>query len=216
VNGSVLADALRLVVITDRRLAAPRSIETVVSEALAAGARTIQLRDKEASARELAEGARSLLRLTRAAGALLIVNDRVDVALATGADGVHLGPDDLPVAHVRRQVPASFVIGYSTDDPEAARRAESEGASYLGCGAVWSTGTKDVGSEAIGLARLRAVVEAVRVPVVAIGGVTPERAKALSPTGVVGSAVVSAVMGAGDVAGAVRRLLEPFKREVNG
>ena len=95
-TGSLLVDALRLVVITDRRLAAPRSLEAVVREALAAGARAIQLREKDAPARELAERARAMLELTRAAGALLIINDRVDVALATGADGVHLGPDDLP------------------------------------------------------------------------------------------------------------------------
>jgi thiamine-phosphate pyrophosphorylase len=215
VTGPELADALRLVAITDRRLAAPRSVEQVVREALAAGARTIQLRDKGASAHELAERARALLELTRPAGALLIVNDRVDVALATGADGVHLGPDDLPVSDVRRHVPQGFVIGYSSDDPETARRAETEGASYLGCGAVWGTDTKDVGGEAIGLVRLRAVVESVRIPVVAIGGVTPERARAAAATGAAGAAVVRAVMAAPDVADAVRRLLEPFSSSVN-
>jgi thiamine-phosphate pyrophosphorylase len=201
---------LRLVVITDRRLAAPRSVDEVVRVALAAGARTVQLRDKDASARALAERASALLELTRPAGALLIVNDRVDVALATGADGVHLGPDDLPVAGVRQHTPAGFVIGYSTDEPEEARRAEAEGASYLGCGAVWGTRTKDVGGEAIGLERLRGVVESVRIPVVAVGGVTTERAKELPVTGVAGSAVVSAVMAAPDPAAAVRALLEPF------
>jgi thiamine-phosphate pyrophosphorylase len=181
-----------------------------VREALTAGARTIQLRDKNASAREMAEQAGALLELTRPAGALLIVNDRADVALAVGADGVHLGPDDLPVEAVRRQAPEDFVIGYSTDDPPEARRAEMDGATYLGCGAVWSTGTKDVGGEAIGLARLRAVVEAVRIPVVAIGGVTPARARELRGTGAVGAAVVSAVMGAGDPGAVVGELLSSW------
>jgi thiamine-phosphate pyrophosphorylase len=182
----------------------------VVRQALAAGARTIQLRDQEASARELAEQARALLALTRPAGALLIVNDRSDVALATGADGVHVGPDDLAVAAIRRSASPDFVVGYSTDDPADALRAEREGASYLGCGAVWSTGTKDVGGEAIGLERLRAVVQAVTIPVVAIGGVTTERARALPALGVAGTAVVSAVMTAADAGSAVRALLEPF------
>ena len=204
---------LRLVVITDRALAAPRDVVAVVEAALSAGAPAIQLRDKDADASQLAEAARVLLPLTRHHGALLFINDRLDVALSTGADGVHLGPDDLPVAAVRKRVAPDFLVGYSTDDPDEARRAVDTGADYIGCGTVYATRTKPDAGAAIGLARLNEVAEAVPVPVVAIGGVTPERAPELARTHAAGVAVVGAVMAAPDPSDAVRRLLAPFTRE---
>ena len=195
---------------TDRALAGPRSVEDVVAAALAAGAPAIQLRDKDAGAADLLATARGLLALTRRHGALLFVNDRLDVALAAGADGVHLGPDDLPVAAVRAHVPAGFLVGYSTDDPEEARAAVAAGADYLGCGAVYGTTTKQDAGEVIGIGRLDQVARAVDVPVIAIGGVTPERAVEVAGTRAAGVAVVGAVMAADDTADAVRRLLAPF------
>ena len=206
-----LAERLRLIVITDAALAAPRSVLEVVAAALAGGAPAIQLRDKAASAGELLTTARALRELTRPAGALLFVNDRMDVALAAGADGVHLGPDDLPVAAVRRCAPPGFLIGYSTDDPESARRAVREGADYLGCGAVYPTGSKPDAGAVIGLERLDEVARAVAAPVVAIGGVTPARAREVATTGAAGVAVIGAVMGAPDPAGAAAALLAPFR-----
>src|SRR5690606_24948124 len=125
---------LRLIVITDRDLVAPRDLFQVVRRCLEAGAPAVQLRDKRATARELFEQARELRSLTESAGALLFVNDRADVALAGGADGVHIGPDDVPLAPLRRAVPESFLIGISTDDPRAAVHAEAAGADYIGCG----------------------------------------------------------------------------------
>ena len=229
---SGLAERLRLIVITDRRIAAGAghtSIVDVVRAAVAAGATSIQLRDKDASARELAEQGRALLEITRPAGALLFVNDRVDVALAVGADGVHVGPDDLPVGGVRRgwggagggggggtrgvgpggSGPAQrFLIGTSTDDPEEARRLVAEGADYLGCGTVYATSSKPDAGSVIGVEGLAAVVEAVEAPVVGIGGVTAERAAEIrTHTAAAGVAVIGAVMGARDVGTAVRRLL---------
>lgn len=202
---------LRLIVITDRTLAAPRAVEDVVRAALDAGAPAIQLRDKSADARSLFEQARALLPLTRAAGALLFVNDRLDVALAAGADGVHLGPDDLPVPAARRVVPPSFLVGFSTDDPALARQAAAAGAAYIGCGAVFGTTTKDVGVERIGPEGLRKVVDAVQVPVIGIGGVTADNVAELARAGAAGAAVVGAVMKAPDVADTVKRLLAPFR-----
>lgn len=202
---------LRLIVITDRALAAPRALEDVVRAALVAGAPVIQLRDKTADARSLFEQARALLRLTRAHGALLFVNDRLDVALAAGADGVHLGPDDLPVAAARSPAPTDFLVGFSTDDPALARRAAADGAVYIGCGAVFGTRTKDVGDERIGPEGLRRVVEAVHVPVIGIGGVTVENVAELARVGAAGAAVVGAVMKAADVHDTVRRLMAPFQ-----
>ncbi len=201
---------LRLIVITDRALAAPRAVEDVVRAALEAGAPAIQLRDKTADARALFLQAQALLRLTRQHGALLFVNDRLDVALASGADGVHLGPDDIPLAAARRVVPDGFLLGFSTDDPDAARRAAAAGAVYIGCGAVFGTRTKDVGDERIGPDGLRRVVQAVDVPVVGIGGVTADNVVQLAGVGAAGAAVVGAVMKAEDVADTVRRLLAPF------
>lgn len=210
-TGGELRRALRLIVVTDRRQAAPRSLEWVVAEALEGGARMIQLRDKRAAAHELMVYARRLAKLTRPAGALLVVNDRVDVALGARADGVHLGPDDLPVSVVRGAVPDDFVVGFSTDRPEGAAQAERSGADYVGCGAIFRTRSKDVGDEAVGLSRLDEVARSVSIPVVGIGGVTPARADAVAGTAAAGVAVIAAVMEAHDPRGAVERLLEPFR-----
>lgn len=202
---------LRLIVITDVALAAPRSVPDVVAAALDAGAPAIQLRDKTAAASTLLEEARELHTLVRRYGALLFINDRVDVALAAGADGVHLGPDDLPV-HAARRIAPNLLIGFSTDDPETARRAQQDGADYIGCGAVFGTRTKDVGEEAIGIDRLNAVADAVSIPVVGIGGVTAENVGQIAGSRAAGAAIVGAVMAAPDPASAVRSLLAPFRR----
>ena len=205
-----------MTVITDEVLARPRALSDVVREALAAGAPTVQLRLKSASARELLEAAQTLMPIVRSAGALFIVNDRLDVALAAGADGVHLGPDDPPVKDVRRVADArsgvadTFIVGYSTDTTDEAARAEAEGADYLGVGAVYETANKSDAGEVIGLEGLRRVVKAVSIPVVAIGSITPERARAVAETGACGSAIIGAVMGSPEPAEAVRALLLPF------
>ena len=199
---------LRLIVITGRRLAAPRSTLEVAAAALAAGAPALQLRDKAASARELAEQAAALLPLARQHHALLFINDRIDVALAVGADGAHLGPDDVPVDAARRVVPPGFLLGYSTDDPGDAAAAARGGADYIGCGAVFGTTTKaEAAGERIGLERLAEVARAVSIPVVGIGGITAENAGAVRAAGAAGVAVVGAVMAAADPAEAVRALL---------
>ncbi len=204
---------LRLIVITDTALADPRSVLDVVAEALAAGAPAVQLRDKTADAATLLRTAAQLRELTRRHGALLFVNDRIDVALAADADGAHLGPEDLPLAAARAVVPGGFLLGYSTDDPDTARRAEADGADYIGCGAVFGTTTKpEAAGEAIGRARVDAVARAVSIPVIAIGGVTPANAASVADTAARGVAVVGAVMAAPDPAAAVRQLLQAFQR----
>ena len=203
-----LADALRLVVITDARLAAPRALLDVVAGALHAGAPSVQLRDKHASPRELFSLALELRRLTRTSDALLFINDRFDLALASEADGVHLGPEDLPVAAVRRAAPAGFLIGYSTDAVDEAQAAVADGADYIGCGAVFpTTGKADAGA-AIGPEGLERIVRAVSVPVVGIGGIGPANVKEVLRSGAAGVAVIGAVMAApGGERAAVRALL---------
>ena len=203
---------LTLIVITDRQAAAPRSIVEVVEAALQAGAPAIQLRDKTATARALHEMGLELLPIVRAAGALFFVNDRMDVALALGADGVHVGPDDVPVKAIRRVVPHDFLIGTSTDDPREAEALVADGADYIGCGTVYQTATKRDAGEVLGLEGLDRVARAVAAPVVGIGGVTPARAVEISKTAAAGVAVAAAAMRAPDIGQAVRTLLQPWAR----
>jgi len=207
---SALRSALHLMVLTDRGLAGARGVISVVEGALRGGCRAIQLRDKEAGARDLLETARRLRTLTTEHGALLFVNDRLDVALAAAADGVHLGPDDLPVEAVRRVVPGTFLIGYSTDDPEEAARAEAAGASYLGCGTVHPTTSKGDAGHPIGLEGLDRVARGVNIPVIGIGGIGLAEAPGVAGTSAAGIAVMGAVMSAADPAAVTRALLRPF------
>lgn len=202
---------LRLIVITDRRLAGTRPLEDIVRECLEAGAPAIQLRDKYANAAELLEQTERLRELTAAFNALLFVNDRLDVALAGNASGVHLGPQDLPVAAARQVVDRDVLIGVSTDDPTRAQELEQAGADYVGCGAVFGTTSKaEVGDERIGTDRLRAVVQAVRIPVIGIGGITPANVAEVAATGAAGCAVISAIMAAPRPGSIVKELLAAF------
>lgn len=203
-----LARFLRLILVTDPEMGAPRSLQETVEASLRAGCRAVQLRDKGAGARELLSSAEALRVLTARHGALLFINDRVDVALAARADGVHLGPSDLPVAAVRDWVGDALLIGYSADDVPAARAAQAAGADYLGCGAVFGTSTKDVGDEAIGPGQLDRVASAVGIPVVGIGGVTVANASQVAATTAAGAAVVGAIMAAPDPEVATRSLLQ--------
>lgn len=210
-----LASALRLMIITDRKLAGTRAWLAIVDQSLAAGATAVQLRDKHASSGELLEMANALRPVVERHGVLFLVNDRFDVALASGAHGVHLGDDDLPVAEVRRVVPRDFVIGRSADTEEAAGAAESAGADYLGVGSVFGTRTKaEVIGEVIGTRQLACVASAVSIPVVGIGGVDAANAAQVTRAGAAGVAVVSAVMTAPDPADVVRALLRAMAEDV--
>jgi thiamine-phosphate pyrophosphorylase len=202
-----LAERLRLIVLTDPDCGAGRDVADVVRAALRGGAPAIQLRMKDASARETAALARALLAETRAAGALLFVNDRVDVALAVGADGAHVGQDDLPAAAARAITPPGFLIGVSAETVDLALQAQADGADYVGVGPVYATGSKADAGEAVGLERIGEVAAAVRIPVVGIGGIAVGNAAGVIHAGAAGVAVISAVMRAGDPEAAVRALL---------
>lgn len=200
-----LAERLRLMVIT-RPDPSGGALRDVVAACVEAGATAIQLRDKSASSRELYALAAELCPIVRSEGALFIVNDRFDVAIAVAADGVHLGPEDIPVAAVRREVPPHFIIGFSTDDLDAARRVAAEGADYLGVGAVHGTTSKaGLADEAIGPGRVAEVQAAAGLPAVGVGGVTSQNAASLARLGV-GVAVLGAVMNSSRPAEAVREL----------
>ncbi|HLL68217.1 MAG TPA: thiamine phosphate synthase [Micromonosporaceae bacterium] len=195
----------RLHVLTDARDG--RSPLTVVAAALAGGAPVIQVRAKGCTDRELYEFALRVVDLCAAYGALCLVNDRPDVALAVRAGGVHLGAEDLPVAAARRVLGPASVVGGTARAPAAARALVDDGASYLGVGPAYATATKDGLPAPLGPAGVGAVAAAVAVPVIAIGGITADRVPELLAAGAYGVAVVSAVSAAADPEAATRRLL---------
>ncbi|UWP81075.1 thiamine phosphate synthase [Dactylosporangium fulvum] len=187
----------RLHLITDTRPG--RDTLTVVAAALRAGFDTVQVRpEDDMTDREAYDLTVRVLELCRAGGATCLVNDRLHVALAAGADGGHVGADDLPVAAARRILGPDAILGATARNPQAARQAVADGASYLGVGPAFATTTKAGLPDAIGPAGVRAVVQAVDVPVVAIGGVTAARAAELFAVGAHAVAVVSAVNSAVD------------------
>jgi len=182
-----------LYVVTDGR--APGGHEAMARAALAGGARIIQLRDKTLSLAQLLPLAVALRELAHRHGALFIINDRIDLALACGADGVHLGPDDLPV-HIARHLMPQGIIGASCGDEEEARRAENQGADYIGAGAVFGTQTKLDAGAPIGLQKLSEIVRATRLPVAAIGGIDQSNIQSVLQAGAPMACVVSAISAA--------------------
>jgi thiamine-phosphate pyrophosphorylase len=179
-------------------------------ELLAAGPCCLQLRAKDMSAREMREAAARLLPMCRSAGVPFCVNDRVDVALAVGADAVHVGQDDLPLAETRALVRARMLIGVSTHDQAQAVAAAEGGADYIGFGPIFATSTKMNPDPVIGLSGLTAVARRVSKPIVAIGGIELEQVPAVAAAGASAAAVISAVDRAPDRTGAGRRIAAAF------
>ena len=207
-GGTVDSVSIRFMVVTDPTPACGRPLLQVVEECLEAGAPAIQLRDKTASDLKLYDLAMQVGDRTRHYGALLIINDRFDVALAAGADGVHLGPEDIPVETVRMHSDEHFLIGYSTDDPVSGMLAASAGADYLGVGAVFGTSSKPgLADESIGIERVTQVLHSAGLPGVGIGGLSPDNASELFETGA-GVAALSSVVHARHPGDVVRRFLE--------
>lgn len=193
-------------VITDRRAAGERSLIEIVRAALRGGAHVIQLRDKDAPARDMIALGEELLSLTRAAGVPLIVNDRVDVALALDADGVHVGQDDIPANMARRIIGPDRILGVSVATVEQAQQAARDGATYVSVGDLFGTPSKPDAGPPIGLAPLTEIARAVDLPVLGIGGITIANAASVVRAGAVGVAVISAVIGAPDPEAATRAL----------
>jgi thiamine-phosphate diphosphorylase len=201
-----LRDALRGYVLTDQILATGREVESIVAAAIAGGTTAIQFRWKLGPLPEALRAGHALRALCRDAGVLFVVNDRVDLALALGADGVHLGVEDLPVTTARSLVGNRMIIGYSPETPADAVSAERAGADYLGVGPIFGTTTKADAGGAVGPGHLAAIVRAVSIPVVGIGGITAENVPVVIEAGASGVAVISAVVGARDVQAAARVL----------
>lgn len=207
-----MLEQLHLCVITDPGLAPARDHVAIAEAALKGGADMIQLRDKSGSLRELLPQARRIQALCRSHGALFIVNDRVDLALAAGADGAHVGQEDLPAAAARDLLGPARVLGVSTHSLAQAEAAVRMGATYIGFGPMFATGTKDTGYTPRGVEALRGIRRAVPIPILAIGGITLENVGDVIRGGATAPAVISAVVKAPDVAAAAaefrRRILE--------
>jgi len=197
---------LDLYVITDEVVGGGRSHAEIARLACAGGADAIQLRDKARGPEELCRIGREIRAITREAGALFIVNDNLDVALACGADGVHLGQGDLGVDEARRLAPRSFVIGVSVGNAREALAAVEAGADYVAASPVFATSSKDDAGPGCGICGLREIRAAVAVPVVAIGGITRDNVAEVIAGGADSIAVISAVAGEPDIAAAARDL----------
>lgn len=204
-----LRKRLKLYVITDRRL---RDEVETVKEALEGGATSIQLRIKKAPTREMVEVGKKIRKITEEYDALYFVNDRLDVALAVNADGVHVGQEDMPVEIVKEIAP-NLIVGVSASNLKEAIEAEKGGADYIGAGSVFPTKTKE-DAKYLGLDGLKAVIENVNIPVVAIGGINHENVREVLKLGVDGIAVISAIVGAEDVREATKRMKEMIEEYI--
>jgi thiamine-phosphate pyrophosphorylase len=182
-----------------------------MSQALAAGVRFFQYRNKSGTRREIYETSLQLVLLARGTGALFIVNDHADIALAVDADGVHLGQDDLPIEHARDLLGSEKLIGVSTHSPEQAKVAEAGGADYIGFGPVFRTSTK-VAGPVQGIEKIPVIKRTVSVPVIAIGGITLANVDEVICAGADGVAVISAVLSAPDRKTAAAEMIRKIQK----
>ncbi len=199
-----------LYVIIDTQALKGRSPIEAASQAIHGGARTIQLRDKLGNTRELLPVARQLKSLCAEHHVLFIANDYLDLALATDADGLHLGQDDLPVPIARKLLPIDKILGCSTTSVDQAVTAESEGADYIAVGSIYPTPSKET-AKVVGLERLRQIRQAITLPIVAIGGITKDNAAEVIAAGADSVAVISAILQTEDIEKATRELAEALR-----
>jgi thiamine-phosphate pyrophosphorylase len=204
-------DVVSLMLVTDRALSRGRETAWIVREAVAGGVTCVQLREKTAGTREFLEEARAVKAALAGTGVPLIINDRVDVALAAGADGVHLGQQDMPIADARRLGPPGWIIGVSAESVEDAVRAERDGADYVGASPVFATPTKTDTAPPLGLDGLRAIRAAVKIPWWRSAESMPGNARDVVRAGADGLAVVSAIVAADSPRAAAAELGGPFQ-----
>ena len=207
-------DTLLLYAVTDRAWTGSQPLARQVEAVLQNGATCLQLREKALDPAAFREEARQMAALCRRYGVPLIINDNVEVALACGAAGVHLGQQDMPIAQARRMAGPDLILGASAHTVQEALEAQAAGADYLGVGAVFSTSTKTDASP-LPLTTLREICAAVSIPVVAIGGITETNLLQLTGCGAAGVAVVSAIFGAPDPGAATARLVQ-LARQMTG
>ena len=199
---------LLLYAVTDRHWLNGRTLYSVVKESLDGGVTFLQLREKELDEVHFLEEAKELQQLCREYQVPFIVNDNVDIAISMDADGVHVGQSDMEAGDVRAKLGPDKIIGVSAQTVEQAVLAEKHGADYLGVGAVFPTGSKDDADD-VSYETLKAICEAVSIPVIAIGGITQENVKELAGSGICGIAVISAIYARQDI----RKASEDLKKE---
>ncbi len=200
-----------LYLVTSQALSEERATVSIVRAALAGGVRLVQLREKAMPLRELLAVGREVRAMTAACGALMIVNDRVDVAMTLGADGVHLGQEDLPIEDARRLVP-ELIIGASAHDEVEAIDAQRRGASYVNIGPLFTTATKNWNKDFLGIEGLRRIAPHISIPFTVMGGIKARHVPRLTAAGARTLAVVTAVTAAPDPAAAARDLLAAIRR----
>lgn len=196
---------LLLYAVTDRHWLGDRTLYEVVKESLDGGATFIQLREKNLDQEHFLEEAKELKKLCAEYKVPFVINDNVDIALEMDADGVHVGQSDMEAGDVRAKLGPDKIIGVSAQTVEQALLAEKHGADYLGVGAVFPTGSKDDAVE-VSHETLKAICEAVSIPVIAIGGITVDNTSSLAGTGICGIAVISAIYGQEDILEATKKL----------
>jgi thiamine-phosphate pyrophosphorylase len=205
---------LGVYLVTDRACCGARSVEEVVSAAIDAGVTLVQLRDKNIDARPMLDLGRRLLELLRPAGIALIVNDRIDVALALDADGVHIGQQDMPYAEARRQLGPAKIIGVSVGSEAEARQAAAWDVDYVGVGPAYPTATKPDAGMALGPDETARLARVSGHRAVAIGGIDVTNAATLYAAGLEGVAVISAICSASDPGAATRQLVRVMREHV--
>lgn len=206
---------LELYAILDRAASRGRDLREILDAVITGGCRTVQLREKEWSTRQLLPMAQELRDRAQQAGVTFIVNDRLDLALAVDADGLHVGQDDLPAPIARRLLGSGMILGVSSHSVAEARQAQADGADYVAVGSVYPTGTKPE-FRLVGPGLLRQVRPLIRVPLVAIGGITPDNVAEVIRAGADGVAVISAVCAAPDPTQATRELLQRIQTARTG
>jgi thiamine-phosphate pyrophosphorylase len=200
-----------LYLVTDRELMSSETIEESVSEAISGGCTAIQLREKSTYSREFFKTAKRVHEITKKAGVPLIINDRVDIALAINAEGIHIGQSDLPCEIVRKIAGEKMIIGVSASNLSESEAAVNAGADYLGVGAMFATGTK-TDAKITTLDELRVIRAAVSLPIVVIGGINKDTIPLFEGIGINGIAVVSAIVSVNDVVIAARDMKSLFEK----
>ena len=195
--------------VTDRRNKTDEEFLNIIEEAIKGGTTIVQLREKTASTKEFYELALRVKEITSRYDVPLLINDRIDVALAVDSEGVHIGQDDMPADIAREIIGDDKILGVSASTVEEAKKAETDSADYIGSGAVFPTATKD-DADSVSKEELKEIVDSIDIPVVAIGGITVENANTLKGSGIAGFSVVSAIMSAEDPKEASRKLKEIY------
>ena len=183
--------------VTDRRNKTDDEFLNIIEEAIKGGTTIVQLREKTASTKEFYDLALKVKEITSKYGVPLLINDRIDIALAVDSEGVHIGQDDMPAGIAREIIGEDKILGVSASTVEEAKKAEIDSADYIGSGAVFPTATKD-DADSVSEEELKEIVDSIDIPVVAIGGITIENAHTLKASGIAGFSVVSAIMSAED------------------